>query len=395
MPDKKSLLDDLKIVEDKEPKHTEPKGPNNHKLAKKIAFGTVGLAALAGLGVGVINHNQDNDKQKDNDANKKATVDDKQEDPYQNLSKSKAEQVKKADAAVENIFTSYYKAKDHDEKLSQTVIASRPNTYVAPSVIKAEAKATTAIAEIKGNDTDTKDIRRAYTDVINVVKDSSLINMQTVRSHIADLKDSKLATHMEKEYEQAMVALVVTHTDYSESQVLDMTKPLSDKKLKAAQDKAAASSASASSAHAAEASNVAKAVSSSQVTSSTSSTSATKASTNATQTTTPAKSTTSTYHAAASSTYHAAASSTYHAPAQSTTQHASTQQTYHAAASSTYHAPAQSSTQHTTTQSSTHTTTQSSAHSNSVYTAPSSSIQKGNINGNNAGNGHELSGDNW
>ncbi|MFT8998083.1 MAG: hypothetical protein ABF980_11130 [Liquorilactobacillus satsumensis] len=350
------------------------------RLSKQIVF--VITALLITIGLTACGNNQT----KQDDQSTAASVSSKNNNPYQNLSKSKAEQVKKADTAVENVFKVNDKFERQDAKTDPNVINSRPDNYVAPVVSKTEDKATTAIAKIKGNDTNTKDIRRAYTDVVNVVKDSSLINMQTARSHIADLKDSKLATHMEKEYEQSMVVLVVRHTNYAESQVLDMTKPLSKKKLKAAQAKAAAESASISSSIAAESSNMAKPASdvsqSSSAVQASQATSATKASTQTTtaQATTPARNT--------ASTYRAAASSTYHAPVQSTTQRSSTQQTYHAASSSTYHAPAQSSTQHTTAENSTNHNAVTSTKTPTVE----DNAKTDNINGNNTTAGHTMDG---
>lgn len=399
MSDKKNLMDDLNIMDEKAPKHSDnnPKGPNNHKLAKKIAFGTVGLAALAGLGVGVVNHNKDTDKQKDNGSNKKATVENKQEDPYQNLSKSKAEQVKKADSAVSKVYDAKFQAKKDDDKVDANTIANRPANYVPKIVAKAETKATKAIAEIKGNDTNTKDIRQAYTDVVNVAKDSSLINMQTARSHIALLKDSELATHMEKEYETPMANNVAQHTSLDISTILEETKPLSEKKLKAAQEKAAAAEASSSSDRAAQSSAVSSAATSSAASSSTtkyqfsndakaSSNTATSKATQATATpstgTTASRGTTATTNAA---------SSTYHAPA-STTQHASTQSTYHAAASSTYRPAAQSSTAtHTTTQSASKASS-SSYHNNTLPQTSSSKTVTQNGTGTNGPNGYTIDG---
>ncbi|MFT9455913.1 MAG: hypothetical protein ABF575_01350 [Liquorilactobacillus hordei] len=328
------------------------------RLSKQIVF--VITALLITIGLTACGNNQT----KQAGQSTAASVSSKINSPYQNLSKSKAEQVKKADTAVENVFKVNDKFERQDAKTDPNEIAKRPDNYVAPVVSKAEAKAATAIVEIKGNDTNTKDIRRAYTDVVNVVKDSSLINMQTARSHIADLKDSKLATHMEKEYEQSMVVLVVRHTNYAESQVLDMTKPLSKKKLKAAQAKAAAESASTSSSIAAESSNMAKPASDvSQSSSSSQATSATKASTNTNTNTN--------------------ANTTSHATQAATTPARSTASTYHAAVSSTYHAPVQSSTQHTTAQ--------TSSHSNYIpHSSTVSSTQNGA--GNDAPNGYTIDG---
>ncbi|QYH51647.1 hypothetical protein [Liquorilactobacillus hordei] len=333
-------------------------------MKKKLIICLVVMMNLLLIGCGKGQAKQDSSK------NYATSTNNQNNSPYQNLSKSKAEQVKKADTAVKNVFNANDKAEQKDAKTDPNVVNRRPDNYVAPIVSKAEDKAATAIAEIKGNDTNTKDIRRAYTDVVNVVKDSSLINMQTVRSHIADLKNSKLATHMEKEYEQSMVVLVVTHTNYAESQVLDMTKPLSEKKLKVAQAKAAAAAASSSSASAAESSNMAKmsseetrSSSASQATSATQATSTTRASTNTNTT----------------------QSTTSHATQASATPARSAAASYHAAASSTYHAPAKSSTQ-------AKTPTASSYHNNTVPQTSSASIQSGNITGTNTTAGRSMDG---
>lgn len=308
--------------------------------------------------------------------------------PYQNLSKSKAEQVKKADSAVLKVYDAQFQAKKDDDKVDDNTINKRPANYVPKIVAKAETKATKAIAEIKGNDTNTKDIRQAYTDVVNVAKDSSLINMQTARSHIALLKDSELATHMEKEFETPMANNVAQHTSLDVSTILEETKPLSEKKLKAAQEKAAAAEASSSSDRAAQSS----AVSSGAATSASSSTTTYQFSNDAKTSSNTATQSTGTTAARRTTATTNTASSTYHAPA-STTQHASTQSTYHAAASSTYR-PAQSSTAtHTTTQSASKTSS-SSYHNNTLPKTSSASIQSGNITGANGPNGYTID-DGW
>ncbi|MFT8824443.1 MAG: hypothetical protein ABF536_01535 [Liquorilactobacillus mali] len=240
----------------------------------------------------------------------------------------------------------------NDEKVDSNTIAKRPANYVPKIVSTAETKATKAIAEIKGNDTNTKDIRQAYTDVVNVAKDSSLINMQTARSHIALLKDSELATHMEKEFETPMANNVSHQTSLDVSTILNETKPLSEKKLKAAQEKAAASAASSSSDRAAQASAAASAATSSAASSSTTKyqfsgdakTSANTATSRATQATaTPStgtmvsRSTTGTTvsKGTTATTTHAVASS-YTAPKSSTATKTTTTTTSKAASSS-YH----------------------------------------------------------
>lgn len=227
------------------------------KIKKKLI---IGLVVILGL---ILTGCRNNQAKQDSNKNYATSTSSQSNSPYLNLSKSKAEQVKKADSTVSKVYDAKFQAEKDDEKVDANIINKRPANYVPKIVATAETKATKAIAEIKGNDTNTKDIRQAYTDVVNVAKDSSLINMQTARSHIALLKDSELATHMEKEYETPMATNVAQHTSLDISTILNETKPLSEQKLKAAQEKAAASAASSSSERAKESSVAASAATSS------------------------------------------------------------------------------------------------------------------------------------
>ena len=272
------------------------------KMKKKLI---IGLVVILGL---ILTGCRNNQAKQDSNKNYATSTSSQSNSPYLNLSKSKAEQVKKADSTVSKVYDAKFQAEKDDEKVDANIINKRPANYVPKIVATAETKATKAIAEIKGNDTNTKDIRQAYTDVVNVAKDSSLINMQTARSHIALLKDSELATHMEKEYETPMATNVAQHTSLDVSTILEETKPLSEKKLKAAQEKAAAAEASSSSERAKESS-----VAASAATSSAQSTYQAPA-----QNTAPAQSSTQGYSApAAESHYTAPANNTqrYSAPA--------------------------------------------------------------------------------
>lgn len=212
------------------------------KMKKKLI---IGLVVILGL---ILTGCRNNQAKQDSNKNYATSTSSQSNSPYLNLSKSKAEQVKKADSTVSKVYDAKFQAEKDDEKVDANIINKRPANYVPKIVATAETKATKAIAEIKGNDTNTKDIRQAYTDVVNVAKDSSLINMQTARSHIALLKDSELATHMEKEYETPMATSVAQHTSLDISTILNETKPLSEQKLKAAQEKAAQEKAAASAA---------------------------------------------------------------------------------------------------------------------------------------------------
>lgn len=227
------------------------------KMKKKLI---IGLVVILGL---ILTGCRNNQAKQDSNKNYATSTSSQSNSPYLNLSKSKAEQVKKADSTVSKVYDAKFQTEKDDEKVDANIINKRPANYVPKIVATAETKATKAIAEIKGNDTNTKDIRQAYTDVVNVAKDSSLINMQTARSHIALLKDSELATHMEKEYETPMATNVAQHTSLDISTILNETKPLSEQKLKAAQEKAAASAASSSSERAKESSVAASAATSS------------------------------------------------------------------------------------------------------------------------------------
>lgn len=220
----------------------------------------IGLVVILGL---ILTGCRNNQAKQDSNKNYATSTSSQSNSPYLNLSKSKAEQVKKADSTVSKVYDAKFQTEKDGEKVDANIINKRPANYVPKIVATAETKATKAIAEIKGNDTNTKDIRQAYTDVVNVAKDSSLINMQTARSHIALLKDSELATHMEKEYETPMATNVAQHTSLDISTILNETKPLSEQKLKAAQEKAAASAASSSSERAKESSVAASAATSS------------------------------------------------------------------------------------------------------------------------------------
>ena len=270
----------------------------------------IGLVVILGL---ILTGCRNNQAKQDSNKNYATSTSSQSNSPYLNLSKSKAEQVKKADSTVSKVYDAKFQAEKDDEKVDANIINKRPANYVPKIVATAETKATKAIAEIKGNDTNTKDIRQAYTDVVNVAKDSSLINMQTARSHIALLKDSELATHMEKEYETPMATNVAQHTSLDISTILNETKPLSEQKLKAAQEKAAQEKAAASAASSSSERAKESSVAASAATSSAQSTYQAPA-----QNTAPAQSSTQGYSApAAKSHYTAPANNTqrYSAPA--------------------------------------------------------------------------------
>ncbi|MFT8998081.1 MAG: DUF6287 domain-containing protein [Liquorilactobacillus satsumensis] len=149
----------------------------------------------------------------------------KSSNAYQNLTKSKAKQVKKADNAVSKSVNVAIVAKSNSDKKTNN-----------PTI-----RATKAIKEIRGTDKNTKLIRKSYMAIVGVVKNPSLINMQTARSYIAQVNDSLLAKEMNNKYKKKMARIVAANTSMDESEVLNKTQPLSNKKLKAAQEKLASS----------------------------------------------------------------------------------------------------------------------------------------------------------
>ncbi|WP_157047996.1 hypothetical protein, partial [Liquorilactobacillus hordei] len=95
------------------------------KLSKQIAF--VITAMLITIVLTACGSNQ---TKQDSGQSTAASVSSKNNNPYQNLSKSKAEQVKKADAAVKNVFNANDKAEQKDAKTDPNVVNRRPDNYV-------------------------------------------------------------------------------------------------------------------------------------------------------------------------------------------------------------------------------------------------------------------------
>lgn len=212
MPDKddKTLLDSLDITEN--PKHFK-----DGKLGKKIAFGAAGAVLLAGVGAGVVNHNMNADKPKDNTSDKQ-TDERHAEDPYKGISEAKTKQIQKATKSVDKVLTERIGNTKNDDD------------------VKA---ANTAISDIKGNDNDTQDIRKAYESVMTVVNGSSNDKLQVARSRIANLSNAKLSKELESKFTDKMVNITAVDTSSTPHNVYDETKPLTKAQLKAKEDEMA------------------------------------------------------------------------------------------------------------------------------------------------------------
>lgn len=175
---------------------------------------TTGLAACGS--------NQAKSQEDKASSNSSVTSRTKSSNAYQNLTRSKAKQVKKADDAVsKSVNVAIVVKKNSDKKANNPTI-----------------RATKAIKKIRGTDKNTKLIRKSYMAIVGVVKSPSLINMQTARSYIGQVNDTLLAREMNNKYKKKMARIVAANTSMDESEVLNKTKPLSNKKLKAAQEKA-------------------------------------------------------------------------------------------------------------------------------------------------------------
>lgn len=189
---------------------------------KKIILSIIGLILVGGISVSIIHQqNVKGERVKQEEKSEvKNTVKENQEDPYQNIAKDKAVQVMAVDKAVSDAVKAKEDKKAQDE------------------VNKKVTDAENEIGKLKGDDADTKSIREAYTDVVNVVKNPSIDNIQKARTSIANMKDSALAQHMEQSYEKPMANVVATVVNKTPKEVLNASKPLTAQQQKAKQDAA-------------------------------------------------------------------------------------------------------------------------------------------------------------
>ena len=204
----KRLSDALKVTES-----PQPNKPNDHKLVKQLAFGAIGIAAIASIGAGIVSTQQaDTDKNKDSDTSD--TIKEKYEDVFKYVSKDKQTQVESADKAV--------------QKLVEDELNGKKDVH--DSNIKA---AEAAIAGIKGDDNDLKSIREAYTNIVNVVKSPTIDNLQNMRTSIANMSDSNISRHLNDTFESNMIKHVAEKTNKTVNYVTSASKPLTPQQVKA------------------------------------------------------------------------------------------------------------------------------------------------------------------
>jgi hypothetical protein len=204
----KRLSDALKVME-------SPQHDNNHKghkLAKQLAFGAIGIAALSSIGAGIVNtQHADTDKNKDND--KSDTTKEKYEDIFKTVAKDKQKQVESADKAVQKLVKDDLNGKKdvHDAN-----IKSAEDTIVG----------------IKGDGNDLKSIRDAYTNIVNVVKSPTIDNLQKMRTSIANMSDSNISRHLNDTFESNMIKHVAEKTNKTVKEVTSESKPLTPQQVK-------------------------------------------------------------------------------------------------------------------------------------------------------------------
>lgn len=204
----KRLSDALKVTES-----PQPNKPNDHKLVKQLAFGAIGVAAIASIGAGIVSTQQaDTDKNKDSDTSD--TIKEKYEDVFKSVSKDKQTQVESADKAV--------------QKLVEDELNGKKDVH--DSNIKS---AEDAIAGIKGDDNDLKSIREAYNNIVNVVKSPTIDNLQNMRTSIANMSDSNISRHLNETFESDMIKHVAEKSNKTVKDVTSASKPLTPQQVKA------------------------------------------------------------------------------------------------------------------------------------------------------------------
>lgn len=222
MPEKsdKNILDELKLSPEHQRERDELNGKrsdvhedknedkHDNKLAKKIMFGLMGTAALAGIGTGVaMHHNQD--KPQDNpDKSQKDTIGQHKEDPYKSFSESRAKQIEIVDKAV------------------KAAVDTRTENKPESEIFKAADKALEANRNLKGDDSEMKNVRYAFAQITNTVKAPTETNLRDARTSISEIKDTSVVEHLEDTYQATLVKQVAKATNKTEAEVEKATKPL-------------------------------------------------------------------------------------------------------------------------------------------------------------------------
>lgn len=180
----------------------------NSKMVKDVVLIIVITVLLGVVGLSIGNNRHINgEKYKAKSINQKYSG-----DTYKGIFKAKTKQIQKATTAVDKVLT---------ERISNT----KNDTDIK--------SANTAISDIKGDDNDTQDIRKAYESVMTVVNGSSMDKLQVARSRIANLSNAKLSKELESKFTEKMVTATARDISDTPAYVESQTKPLTKAQLKA------------------------------------------------------------------------------------------------------------------------------------------------------------------
>ena len=136
--------------------------------------------------------------------------------PHKNQALNAANKSEKRTIARETAMVRVHKTKHSTKVRAQSV-------KLAKSSVVTSAK---AIKGIKGQSTDIKATRRAFTDVLTTAKTPTIGHLKVARTVMANLKDSKVSRSMTKSYEKSLIKLVSLKTNRSQKYVKRMSQPL-------------------------------------------------------------------------------------------------------------------------------------------------------------------------
>ncbi|QEA59601.1 hypothetical protein FGL74_07735 [Leuconostoc koreense] len=130
---------------------------------------------------------------------------------YKGISEVKTKQIQKATTAVDKALTERIQNEKNDDDVK---LANKLSS------------------NIKSDDNDTHEIRKAYENVMMVVNGSSIDRLQVARSYLANLSNTTLSKELENKFTEKMVTATARDISDTPSYVESQTKPLTKEKLK-------------------------------------------------------------------------------------------------------------------------------------------------------------------
>ena len=136
--------------------------------------------------------------------------------PHKNQALNAANKSVKRTIARETAMVRVHKTKHSTKVRAQSVKLAKSSVVTSAKTIKG----------IKGQSTDIKATRRAFTDVLTTAKTPTIGHLKVARTVMANLKDSKVSRSMTKSYEKSLIKLVSLKTKRSQKYVKRMSQPL-------------------------------------------------------------------------------------------------------------------------------------------------------------------------